>query len=282
MSSVYIPAEYWRNLHERHPDELTAVGFDLLGEGYNKNTYQLRFGAVDNLLKRQHVNLHNEDVFEAAVGIGAYGPFWARFGVHEWNGCDICPNAVDSVSAQWPRGRFFTADISNVCGLKRNLGRPSRTYRLVTAVDVMYHIVDNGKWESALGNLADLVAPGGHLLVSDVFCPRERQVAAHVRRRPMGAWNQVLNTHRLRLIDREPVYSILGDPTPCSPFDVTGRVLQAVWWTISHIVQFTPERWRNGVGAAISKRLMPVDRFLCRKIMRPGLSLEMALFRKDE
>jgi hypothetical protein len=146
----------------------------------------------------------------------------------------------------------------------------------------MYHIVDNGRWESALGNLANLVAPGGYLLVSDVFCPRERQVAAHVRRRPMTAWNRVLNARGLRLVDREPVYSILGDPAPCSAFDVTGQALQAVWWTISHAVQVTPAKWRNDVGAAISKQLMPVDRFLCRTIMRPGLSLEMALFRKDE
>lgn len=38
-------------------------------------------------------------------------------------------------------------------------------FEIVNAVDVLFHVVDDGRWRRAVGNLAQHLAPGGHLVI---------------------------------------------------------------------------------------------------------------------
>jgi len=273
----YNNATYWRNLHLRHAGRLTAVGFDSLGEGFNKVTYRLRLEACERLLLRNR-DAPMSDVLEAAVGVGAYAPVWARLGLKNWTGIDISESAIAAITKRHPGHRFLVGDLRREgCGTKSLDGE---SFDLVTAIDVLYHLVDEGDLEMALVNLGSRVRPGGYLLVSDVFCDRRRQVAAHVVRRPLETYSRLLAPHGLTIVDREPVYAILGDPAPRSGFHPSDQALRAAWLMVRRAIRSTPTIVKDVIGSALARLLSPLDELIRRTGVTRGVNLELALFEK--
>lgn len=62
----------------------------------------------------------------------------------------------------------------------------------VSAIGVMFHIVDDGRWRAATANLASLVKPGGLLFVGGEFGPVTRNVQFH-RSDRFGNWREFAN-----------------------------------------------------------------------------------------
>ncbi|GIW56942.1 MAG: hypothetical protein KatS3mg082_3346 [Nitrospiraceae bacterium] len=263
--------DYWDSLHRAHPGQFAAVGYSALGEGFNREAYRrLRFPALRALLIRQGVRPRT--LLEAGVGTGAYARLWRELGVTEWVGVDISGTAVATLRTRFPKGEFYVLDLARPGPV---LG--SRTFDLVTAIDVLYHIVADEDFETALVWLARRVGPRGHLVVSDVFTdsPWGRRFP-HVKRRPMVAYQGILEPLGLRLVDREPVFSILGDSVPDG--SVRGRMLYEVWRVIQKSIRMMPERFRSAYGAGVVRILFPFDRTICRLIDSRGIVLELAIF----
>lgn len=199
---------YWEAVHESHRGGFAAVGYAALGEGFNRECYRrLRLPALRRLLGRW--DCQPRSVLEAGVGTGAYAALWEDVGIREWVGVDVSRVAVADLKARFPDAEFQVVDLGAAEG-----ALAGRTFDLVTAIDVLYHIVQDDAFERALTWLAGHVGRGG-LVVSDVFTgsPWGRRFA-HVRRRPMVAYERILQPLGLRLQDREPVFAILGDPVP--------------------------------------------------------------------
>lgn len=272
----YDNREYWCGLHAAGAGRLAAVGYVAFGEGFNRVCYELRRAAALRLIAR-HPEIARFRLLEAAVGVGAYASLWQRLGVRGWVGLDIAENAVAHCRTHYPNGEFHTLDLT--CNRWPAESSPTSGFDLVTAIDVLYHLVDDGMFEAAIGNLAPRVRPGGALLVSDVFVRQDRQIAPEVKRRSLETYRRALGPGFVQA-DREPVFSILADPVPRSRLHVSDQAMLAAWRVIARLVLHSPEAVRDAVGAAVATLARPLDALLREAGLVRGVNLELALFKR--
>lgn len=273
------PQSYWNGLHGKHEGMTSAVGYSGLGEGFNGQAYlRLRIPSVRRLLKRQSV--FPARLLEAGVGAGVYAPLWEELSASEWVGVDISPVAIKDLQQRFPQSAFFVIDLTKSNPeLSEKLGE---NFCLVTAIDVLYHIVDDDAFAIALQLLADKVRPGGRLLISDVFTdsPLGRS-CAHVRRRPIAQYQKLLAQKGFDLIDREPVFAILADPVPQSGFHPVQMLLFETWRVIQKLLRILPSSLQNVAGDWLVRLLAPLDELIRRTGATEGVNLELVMFRRS-
>ena len=216
-------------------------------------------------------------ILEAAAGVGSYGPVWRRLGVERWLGFDLCESAVEQCRKAYPNGEFTIEDLTTPDWADPAI--TSEDFDLVTAIDVLYHLVDDRSFDTALQKLSSRVRTGGgYLLVSDVFVTADRQIAPHVRRRSLAAYERILG-ERMSLVDREPVFSVLGDPVPREPVRAADSLLLGAWKCFAGTIAGTPPWLRDAVGATLALGAWPLDALGRRTGLAKGVNLELALFR---
>jgi SAM-dependent methyltransferase len=270
----YDNRQYWTRLHAVNQGAVSTVGYTAFGEGFNRAAYVLRRRAVLRLLGR-NPGVASTRLLEAAVGVDAYAPVWRRIGAARWTDLDISGDAVAHCRRCYPEGRFIEQDLASP--VWPGDAAPEGSFDLVTAIDVLYHLVDDTAFETALANLARRVRKGGALVVSDVFVPQDKQIAPHVKRRSLASYGRVLG-EELVLTDREPVFSVLADPVPAATRPMSGMAMLTAWRLVARTVLFTPSAARNAVGAAAVLAAWPLDAALRRLGFAGGANLELALF----
>jgi len=178
---TYRPAEFW--------EQRLSSQFDLRGTGetglslaYNRACYRLRGEVLERALREAGVELAGKRVLDVGCGTGFFTRFYLEHGA-QVTGIDIAPTSIQRLSEQYPGARFILSDVSEVQLAER--------YDVVNAFDVLYHITDDARWETALRHLGDAVVPGGALLVTDAFTDMGA-VAEHNRMRPLERWQAVL------------------------------------------------------------------------------------------
>lgn len=222
----YDPHSYWNRLISGN-GRLSNVGYAALGETYNRIGYRLRLAALRRGLTG--LGLHRLSVFESAFGEGAYIGFWRAKGVRTLAGIDISERAVARARSLYPTYTFKCGDLSRPSAFK-GLG----VYDVVTAIDVLYHITDDRRWASALGNLLGIVGTDGIFLFTDAFpASKVYQRFAHVRRRPFSMWTQELGKSGFRVVRRVPVFLLMGDSLTCGNHAWVGRLCMFQWRLVS-------------------------------------------------
>ena len=138
------------------------MGHPTLG-AYNRLAYRLRLAAFRRAISESVPQWPNVRIFEGGFGVGFYLEYYAHEGVRHVTGADLSAAAVASVQERFPDFRLIQGDLG------QTLPFAERSFDLVTAIDVLYHIVDDRQWDHALAQLSNLVAPGGTLVVTESF-----------------------------------------------------------------------------------------------------------------
>ena len=195
----YRPKEFW--------EQRLAEQFDLRGTGetglslaYNRACYALRADVLGTALARAGVSPSGARVLDVGCGTGFWTEYYSARGAR-YTGVDIAQVSVDRLAARYPAQRFVRADVSE--------GVPEGPYDVVNVFDVLYHVTDDARWEAALRHLAGAVAPGGLLLVTDVFAARGR-LAEHNVMRPLKRYMEVLSGQGLRREQLVPTHVLLN------------------------------------------------------------------------
>ncbi|MCE9628130.1 MAG: class I SAM-dependent methyltransferase [Candidatus Eisenbacteria bacterium] len=177
----YRPQEFWeQRLSEQF--DLRGTGETGLSLAYNKACYQLRADVLTGALQRAGMAPNNRRVLDIGCGTGFWTDYYVSRGAH-YTGVDIAQVSVDRLAQRYTEQRFVRADVSE--------GVPGGPYDVINVFDVLYHITDDAKWQAALQHLAAALAPGGVLLVTDVFSQRP-QLADHNVMRPLSRYLGVL------------------------------------------------------------------------------------------
>jgi SAM-dependent methyltransferase len=120
-------------------------------------------------------------VLDVGSGAGHWIDFYlARYGASFVRGVDIAPSCVAALAVKYrddPRVRVGGGDVSEP-GF--DVGE---RFQLVNAVGVMFHIVDDERWQRAIRQLAGHLEPGGLLVVSGAFGLLTADVQFHRRDR---------------------------------------------------------------------------------------------------
>jgi hypothetical protein len=103
---------------------------------------------------------------------------------------------------------------------------------VVTALDVLYHVVDDRAWAATLENLLTLVDSRGVFITTEKF-PRSgvAQKYPHVRRRPLRMWQEVLAGRGFEVRRIVPVFLFMDDPIVDGERPWLGR-LAAIQWKV--------------------------------------------------
>jgi SAM-dependent methyltransferase len=196
---TYRPQEFWEQRLETQFD-LRGTGETGLPLAYNRACYRLRAEVLTACLARAGFALRGKRVLDVGCGTGFWTEYYLARGA-DYTGVDIAQVSVDRLAERFPSGRFVRADVSD--------GVPGGPYDLVNAFDVLYHVTDDARWESALRRLAGALAPGGLLLVTDVFSGRPA-LAEHNVMRPLARYLEVLGAAGLVREDLRPTHVLLN------------------------------------------------------------------------
>jgi SAM-dependent methyltransferase len=195
----YEPREFWEERLREHFDE-RGTGEPGLSKAYNDACYALRLDVLERALRGAGLDPRGRRVLDVGCGAGFFTAWYLARGAAV-TGLDIAPHSIETLRLRFPTARFVLADVSET--------RLEDRYDLVNAFDVLYHIVDDARWERALGTLAVAVEPGGLLLVTDAFAS-QGGLEAHNRMRPLAAYARLLEPRGFRLAPLRPTHALLN------------------------------------------------------------------------
>lgn len=253
--SPFDVRQYWeRRLGEEY--SLAGVGYLRLGRRYNEWMYRVRARVFDRVLAASGVSWEGTEVLDIGAGTGFYVEQWTRQGVARVTGLDITQVAVDALSARFPDDRFLRADIGQP--LPPDLPLAPASFQGISAMDVLFHIVDDAQYAMALRNIATLLAPGGVFLWSDNFLHHEAERVEHQASRPLAESERLVREAGLEIVARVPMFVLMNYPA-----DTRSRLARWGWTAmVAPAALAEPLGWLVGAG------LYPLERWLtaqCRE-----------------
>jgi SAM-dependent methyltransferase len=194
----YDPAVYFDEYYRTIRRE-ALTDRDTIGPFVSELDSRYHFNAVENAIIRalaraepipprgglitawEHVRRgQTRRLFDVGSGSGHWIAFFLEAGVAaEAAGCEISPRALGHLKRRFGdvgQVKLVAHDISEAPLPEAILGAG---FDYVTAIGVMFHIVDDERWSRALAHLAAAAKPGGLLLVGGAFGEATRNVQFH-------------------------------------------------------------------------------------------------------
>jgi SAM-dependent methyltransferase len=267
---TYDAKAYWARLHTE--SSLRSVGQSGLPVELNRHLYAIARRNVLRFVRRHGLTDPPPGrVFEAGAGTGFWIALWMSIGAATVDGCDLVPNAVDRLRVEFP-GTFTTGDISDPGAVPMD-----GSYDLVTALNVLLHILDDDRFEAGLRHVASAVAPGGRLFLAEPVLTRTPEPVlrpgASSRARSLARYVEVLTSMGFVLEAVAP--STVVGANPIERGDPRFGTYQAIWSRAARWSKKGPRR-ANAVGIALEC----LDRVLIATGRAP--SGKLVLFRRAE
>jgi 2-polyprenyl-3-methyl-5-hydroxy-6-metoxy-1,4-benzoquinol methylase len=250
---------------------LESVGDRSLSQSFNEWMYRVRRHRFLQQVADLNLRVPELDVLDIGSGTGFYVDLWRRLGARSITGSDLTTVAVDKLGSTFPDVRFRQLDIGGE--LPADLSRGS--FDVVSAYDMFFHIVDDFRFDQAIGNLAALLRPKGLLMFSDTLLTGQRAMRqpAHVKLRELAAVSEVLAGHGFSVVDQRPVFVLMNAPVDSS------STLRRLAWTLVA----APARRSERAGDAIGRMLFPIElRLLKRTQVGPGVRMFACRLSGDE
>lgn len=204
----HSPEAYWQR-RLSNDFSLTGAGHINLGKNYNRLLYRARLDALQRVISHLSISFSfDTSVLDIGCGNGFYTEMAVAADVRNYVGLDISEKSVGELAHRYPQYRFVEADVSSEA-LPLN-----EEFDIILAADVLFHVTDDFRFNTATRNMASLLKPGGHLILSDVFPKGVKPIrlAEHVCHRPLSLYEDTLSTYALRRLHIEPIFVILHPP----------------------------------------------------------------------
>lgn len=259
------PAQvFWDNRIRENPNA-SGTGCANFGLHYNRWLYRLRAHRFGQLMSTLPVNPRQARVLDIGSGTGFYIDLWQRQGACSVEGLDFSASAVAMLGSKFPGVSFHFTDISNP-----DLRLPAESFDIISAFDILFHIVNDENYARALNNISRLLKPGGLLIFSENFVHKEHpRIGDYHYSRSIGQIQRHLDDAGMQMLFRRPMFVLMN-----APDDSTGR-LQRAWWRLvtASVQQGEIAGWVTGAV------LYPLERFLTT-VMKESPSTEIAVCRR--
>jgi SAM-dependent methyltransferase len=207
VSREYDPERYWSGLLEAD-FSIRGVAHPTLAVRFNRLLYRSLRSSVGRAL-RAH-DLGGASVFDVGIGTGIWLDFWREQGATRLAGIDLSGRAVADAARRYPDGAFVRGDVA--VAVPRG-----ETYDLVSAMNVLLHVVGDEPFERALANIRSLLRPGGLLVAIEPLACHHSWLPPHdststSRARTYTEWRTALTRNGLRPAAVRPATCVLGNP----------------------------------------------------------------------
>lgn len=271
MSETFQTREYWERRLRDHFG-LEGVGYLRLGRRFNYWMYRIRGEVLDGVV-RDYLGrgegaggAGSLRVLDVGAGTGFYVERWLRLGA-EVTGVDITDVAVRELQARFPAGRFLQGDIGEPLG--GELAGLVRSFDVVSAFDVLFHIVDDAQYAQALANIAALLRPDGLFLWSDNFIHQATLRVEHQVSRSLDQAAATVEAVGFEILERRPMFVLMNYPA-----DTRSR-----WARLAWMAMVAPAVLSDWLGGALGACLYHLERFLVRRV-RESPSTEVMVCRR--
>lgn len=260
-------AEYWEQRLAGGPS-LQQVGFRALGRRFNEWMYRVRRAGflreMRAAMREAGMDPATARILDAGCGSGFYLERWQELGIRSISGCDLTEAAVTALRGRFPRLGFQQADI----GLPDALF-PQGRYDAISCMDVLFHIVDDRKYETAFENFSLMLRPGGLLVFTENCLHGPAIRTPYQASRTLAEIEAVLDRTDFTIVSRKPVFVLMN-----TPVDSTSALLRTYWNLLMRVVSCS-EALGGIAGALLSILEIPLTRLL-----REGPSTELLICRR--
>jgi SAM-dependent methyltransferase len=226
---------------------LRGVGFSRLGERFNDWQYQLRAERFEAIVRDLPVEVSQSRVLDVGSGTGFYIDAWQRLNAKEVVGLDLTDAAVASLRHKFPETTFVREDIS-----EGTAELESDSFGIVSCMDVMFHVVDDGRFQAALTNIASVTAPGGLFIWSDFFLHGRETRGHHIVWRNLYRIEAMLDRAGFEIVLRRPLFFLMNEPRD-SAYRLAMPLWKAAMWLASR---------SEATGNLVGRWLYKLDRRL--------------------
>ncbi len=244
---------------------LNGVGFLGLGAGYNQALYRVKGAVFRRTVNALGIDLPHSRILDIGSGTGFVLKQWQSLGADRIVDSDITAFAVTQLQQEFPGIKIRQLDVGGV--LPQDL--VPETFYCISALDVLYHIVDDDAYCQALRNVGRLLKPGGYFLLADNFLHGPTQRGQHQVSHALPTLVDWLGAADLHIERRVPQYVLMNYPV-----DSQSRFLHWWWQKLANQVQRSPRR-----SLLVGRALTPIEIALTR-LVREGPTTELAVCRK--
>jgi 2-polyprenyl-3-methyl-5-hydroxy-6-metoxy-1,4-benzoquinol methylase len=244
---------------------LHGVGYLGYGTAYNDWMYRVRSVVFRRAVRELGANLSESSVLDIGSGTGFYVRTWRELGARNVTGSDLTSVAVNHLRASYPGIGTIQMDIGRPLDPKIRAG----SFDLISAMDVLFHIVDDSAFSQAISNIAKLLKANGWFLMSDNFVHGSAQRISHQVSRPLDEITRTLEHQGLEIVKRMPMFVLMNAPTDTS----------SQWPLLFWRAAMVPVRLVNAIGHIQGAVLFPVEVLLTR-IMSESPTTELLICRK--
>jgi SAM-dependent methyltransferase len=193
VEPIADPIEFWEQRHAAL-DPWRSGGDRGLGAAENREFYFYRLGRIIEMLRR-HVGIERGlRILDAGSGRGHFTDALVHCG-HDVIGIDTSESAV--AWAQEAYGPHFV-----VAGLDRY--RSPHLFEAIVCIDVLFHILDDGRWRAALHNLSRLAQTESSIILTDVLPAERYTISNYIVHRSEGEYDDVLRGLDFQRAERAP------------------------------------------------------------------------------
>lgn len=251
MTSTFDARQYWET-RLRADYTLAGVGLQRLGERFNRWAYQVRREVFLDLVRREIPDLAHARVLDIGSGTGFYLDRWREAGAADVSGLDLTDAAVDQLRARYPTLTIHRGDIGT--DAPADLGLEPGSFDAVSAMDVLFHIVDDEAFARALANIRGALRPGGVFLWSDAFAHHQESRVEHRASRTLATVEQLVREAGFEVERRTPMFVLMNDPV-----DTRGPWARRAWKATMGVASLA-----EPLGGLVGWALYPLESRLVR------------------
>lgn len=264
-SDTFNPDDFWQSRLTK-VEGLEGVGYAKLGKPFNIWGYKVRKQAFYNIIETLKYDFKQADVLDIGSGTGFYVAIWNALKAKKVIGLDITEVAVENLKTKFPGQEFIQLDIGDEIGkLKATLGNKD----FISAMDVLFHIVDDSRFDRAVHNISSLLKPGGYFVYSDNFLNGETIRTTHQVSRSKKYLLELFDKAGLEVVAHKP-FMILSN----YPIDSKNKLLHAYWFLLENTTALI-----KPLGHLFGAILYPIEKILLKQL-KDSPSSEIVLLRK--
>ena len=241
-STPYDPKRAWTSRYERLLEDSELDDASTIKRGANPLRVRYHYNAVENAVL-EHALRHGFPERPAVLDVGAGSGHWIDFyretlGARETVAVEISSSAARALAAAYAGTPGVDVVEADVADASFDLGR---RFDVVSAVDVLFHVVDDAAWRRAVGALAAHLAPRGRIVVAEHVAlvshdagfrrpnperdeePGRADTIVTKRVRSLRAWRECARGAGLSVIDSARIRKSRMQATPANRLLVLGH-----------------------------------------------------------
>ena len=166
---------------------------------------------------------------------------------------DITMVAVENLRSMYPSNEFLQLDIGDEVGYKTLQNK----FDIISTFDVLFHIVDDSRYNNAIKNISSLLKPGGLFIFSDNFLHQDSLRSARQVSKSLSVIRKAFHENNFEVIPRRPMFVLMN-----APIDTNRSVLKLMWRTTTSLL-----RRSDRMAYLVGNILYPLELLLVSVIM---------------